>query len=429
MGNITTVETMLLQACEKVCEEYFRNQSVSAFRKRLLCDFRDQGLLPTKKIENWHYTDLKNLLKIFPVNTDESSLIKEECECLVAESIKLSIGSPQPLLSALQEKGIKVFPFSYIEDKDEKSLCLELIDEHDAIGYINGILVQDGYKVVIPDECQLDVPLELQSVQRGEQRHLRYPISFGVNSKATIIERYTSLTNQPSLVSSIADIKVGKGADITWIIVLDQDVEDTHLGQLRVVLEQNALLKVFFINMGQGLSRRELSIDVEGEESRFMLRGINLLKGQTHGDLSMFLRHKVPNTSSTSIVRSIVLEKSTGVFQGAVYVSPESQGTNATMASNTLLFSNEGNFFVKPELEIFADDVQCGHGATVSNINQDHLYYLMTRNIPKNKAYSMLSHAFISEVISDLNDEVLQLSIEKLLSSWMDKNNKLYSTI
>nr|WP_280135953.1 SufD family Fe-S cluster assembly protein [Candidatus Liberibacter solanacearum] len=73
--------------------------------------------------------------------------------------------------------------------------------------------------------------------------------------------------------------------------------------------------------------------------------------------------------------------------------------------------------------------MQCGHGATVSNINQDHLYYLMTRNIPKNKAYSMLSHAFISEVISDLNDEVLQLSIEKLLSSWMDKNNKLYSTI
>ncbi len=93
------------------------------------------------------------------------------------------------------------------------------------------------------------------------------------------------------------------------------------------------------------------------------------------------------------------------------------------MTANTLLFSNEGSFYVKPELEIFADDVQCGHGATISDINPEHLYYLMARGISKNQACSMLSHAFMSEIVEDLNDQVLQFSIEEILSSWLKNNS------
>ncbi|XCE53391.1 Fe-S cluster assembly protein SufD [Candidatus Liberibacter asiaticus] len=422
MGNLTAVETMLLQSCDEACQKYYRNQSVVAFRRRLLCDFRTQGLLPTRKIENWHYTDLKNILKVLPTNKNSIATLQKKYKPLVADSIQLSI-SQQPSSSILKEKNIEVLPFSHIENTDENSYCLEPLSEHDTIGYINGILSNDGYKVVIPDECQLNVPLELQAIQCGGQMHLRYPISFGMNSRTTVVERYTTLTNDNSFVSSIADIKVGEGADITWVIVLDQGIEDTHLGQLRVILEKKSSLKVFVLNIGQGLSRRELSIDVKGEESQFMLLGINLLSGKEHSDLSMFLRHKVPNTCSTSVIRYFVLEKSTGVFQGAVHVSSEAQGSNARMNANTLLFSNEGSFYVKPELEIFADDVQCGHGATISDINPEHLYYLMARGISKNQACSMLSHAFMSEIVEDLNDQVLQFSIEEILSSWLKNNS------
>ncbi|AKK20577.1 Fe-S cluster assembly protein SufD [Candidatus Liberibacter africanus] len=422
MGDLTIGETLLLQACDEACQNPSQKQSIADFRKRLLSDFRAQGLLPTRKIEKWHYTDLKNMMKVFPINTNESSAVKE-FDPLVANSIQLLI-SKIPSSSILREKNIDVFPLCHMESKDESSYCLEPLDEHDAIGYINGILGNDGYQVVIPDECHLEVPIELQVVQSGGQKHFRYPINFGVNSRATIIERYTSSAQNPSLVSSVANIKVGQGADITWIIVLDQGIEDTHLGQLRVILEQKSSFKLFVINIGKGLSRRELSVDIEGEESQFILRGINLLSGKAHSDLSMFLRHKVPNTCSSSVVRNIVLDQSTGVFQGAVHVSPEAQGSDARMTSNTLLFSNEGSFYVKPELEIFADDVQCGHGATISDINHKHLYYLMARGIPKDQAYSMLACAFISEIISDINDEILYCAMEKILSAWM-KNNSI----
>ncbi|MEG8099144.1 Fe-S cluster assembly protein SufD [Candidatus Liberibacter brunswickensis] len=420
MSDLTVAETMLLQACDEACKKSSQEQSVADFKKHLLSDFRDQGLLPTRKIENWHYTDLKNLMKIFPVNENKDSIVKG-CAPLVSNSIQLSL--PKKNFSdILREKKIDFIPFCHINNKNDNSYFLDPLDKHDAIGYINAILCNDGYKFMIPDECQLDVPIELQVLQYGGQTHYRYPINFGINSRATIIERYTSPTQASSLVSSIANIKVGKGADITWIIVLDQGINDTHLGQLRAVLEQGSSLKVFVLNTGKGLSRRELSIDIEGEESKFMLRGVNLLNGKSHSDLSMFLRHKFPNTHSTSVVRNIVLEKSTGVFQGAIHVSPEAQGSNARMASNTLLFSNDASFYVKPELEIFADDVQCGHGATISDINHQHLYYLMARGISKDQAYMMLSYAFISEIIEDIDNEILHCSVKEFLSSWM-KNN------
>ncbi|MBY7649589.1 MAG: Fe-S cluster assembly protein SufD [Candidatus Liberibacter europaeus] len=421
MDNLTKAETILFQACDMACKMGSQNKSIVDFRKHLLCNLRDHGFLPTRKIENWHYTDLKKLLKIFPTDEDKSQSLDEEFECLVAESIKMVLDKQVPCFA--KEKEIQLLPFSNIIGTDEeKSLLLEPLDEHDAIGHINAILAQDGCKVLIPDGCHLNVPLELQSVQCGGQKHLRYSVMCGVESEATIVERYIAPTDSSSLVSSVTDIRVCSGAKIVWIIVQDQRMSDTYLGQMRVVLEQNSSLKIFVLNVGEGLVRRELSVEVEGEGSDFMLRGISLLKGSTHNDLSMFLRHKVPGTSSTSIVRNVVLDNATGVFQGIVRVSPEAQGSDARMSSNTLLLSDKGSFFVKPELEIFADDVQCGHGATISDVNHDHLYYLMARGIPSSKAYIMLFHAFVSEIIKDLDDELLQKSLERYISIWMQSN-------
>ncbi|MBL0849039.1 MAG: Fe-S cluster assembly protein SufD [Candidatus Liberibacter ctenarytainae] len=415
--HLTAAETMLIQACDAACQEQTVNQELTAFKSRLLHDFRAEGLLPTRRIEDWHYTDLKRILKIFPANKEKSSVLEKEYDCLVEGSIKLLIGRKIPC--SAQEKNIRVYDFSH---KEEKSLYLEPLKKHDVIGYINAILVKDGYRIEIPDGCHLDVPLELQSVQSGGQMNLRYSIQCGINSKATIVERYITSQQYPSFVSSIAEIKVCSGAEVVWVIVQEQGAEDTHLGQVRVFLERNASLKIFVIHTSEGLVRREVFVDVEGEESKVMLRGINLLKGTTHHDLSVFLNHKEPNSHSTTSVRNIVLEKSTGVFQAKISVSAKAQGSNANMTSRTLLRSDEGNFFVKPELEIFADDVLCGHGATTSDINQNHLYYLMMRGIPEKKAYLMLSHAFVSEVIADLEDELLQSSLEKIISAWMNKS-------
>jgi Fe-S cluster assembly protein SufD len=117
-----------------------------------------------------------------------------------------------------------------------------------------------------------------------------------------------------------------------------------------------------------------------------------------------------------------VFDRARGVFQGMIRVAPDAQKTDARMACNTLLMSDDAEFSVKPELEIFADDVQCGHGATVTDIDANHLYYLMARGIPANKARAMLVNAFVAEIVEELEDEAIVEALENVISTWLEKH-------
>ncbi|TJV20418.1 MAG: Fe-S cluster assembly protein SufD, partial [Mesorhizobium sp.] len=139
----------------------------------------------------------------------------------------------------------------------------------------------------------------------------------------------------------------------------------THLAQFKAHLGKNAKLTLFVMNAGGKLVRQEIVVRTTGEGADFTLRGINLLAGDTHTDVTMVLDHAVPHTASTEVIRNVVTGRARGVFQGRINVHQYAQKTNAKMACNTLLLSDDGEFSTKPELEIFADDVVCGHGATV----------------------------------------------------------------
>jgi Fe-S cluster assembly protein SufD len=122
------------------------------------------------------------------------------------------------------------------------------------------------------------------------------------------------------------------------------------------------------------------------------------------------------------VFRNVVFDRARGVFQGMIRVAPDAQKTDAKMSCNTLLMSDDAEFAAKPELEIFADDVQCGHGATVADIDGNHLYYLMARGIPKNKARAMLVNAFVAEIVEELEDEALVEALEGIISTWLEKH-------
>ena len=132
----------------------------------------------------------------------------------------------------------------------------------------------------------------------------------------------------------------------------------------------------------------------------------------------MVLDHTVPDTTSTEVVRNVVMGKARGVFQGRINVHRIAQKTDARMACNSLLMSDDADFSAKPELEIFADDVACGHGATVAEIDHDHLFYLMARGIPEKEARRLLVKAFVAEVIEELDDEALVGALEEKLDAW-----------
>jgi Fe-S cluster assembly protein SufD len=253
-------------------------------------------------------------------------------------------------------------------------------------------------------------------VQAGGQTHVRLPVRVGAGAKATIIERQTG--SGAAFVSSVSHLLIGDDAEILYLIVQDQPEGATHLGQFNAELGKNAKLTLFVMNAGGKLVRQEIRVKAAGEGAVFTLRGVNLLAGDTHTDVTMVLDHAVPHTGSTEVIRNVVTGKARGVFQGRINVAQHAQKTDAKMACNTLLLSDDGEFSTKPELEIFADDVVCGHGATVTEIDRNHLFYLMARGIDEKTARGLLVQAFLAEVIEGLDEEAVVDALEARLSDW-----------
>ncbi|WP_416407047.1 Fe-S cluster assembly protein SufD [Agrobacterium rosae] len=389
--------------------------NVVAARDVLFDDLKTGGL-PTRRVEAWHYTDLKTLLRGIP--EDAPAPVIEKRGPLVAGAPIAYVMHGKAIDSEVQ--GFKIE--SYAESLTDGTAAVALVaaSKDDAIGRINGSFVRDGLSVVVPDDSVFVNPLELQAIHGAGQVHSRFPVIFGKGSKATIIERHLSVTAGAAFVSSVSEIEVQDGAEATYVILQQQGAADTHLGQLRIIMGADAKLRLFVINAGGKLVRQELRVDVNGEGSDLSIRGVNLLGGETHTDVTMVLGHNVPNTTSTEVFRNVVFDRAKGIFQGMIRVAPDAQKTDAKMACNTLLMSDDGEFSAKPELEIFADDVQCGHGATVADISDNHLYYLMARGVPRAKARAMLVNAFVDEIIEELEDEQLVEALEDIIASWLE---------
>ena len=416
--TMTAAETALVDAYTAQIGELPGEGAVLSARDSLLASLRKQGL-PTRRVESWHYTDLRALLRAVPAY--DPTAFAQKVDPLVPGSSVLAVLNGKADIKNLPA-GINVR--SYAESLIDGVAAADLVerDQDDAIGRINGSFVRDGFEIEVPEGTELEQPLEFQLVQSAGQSHSRFPVTFGANSKATVIERHLSVNDAASLVTVVSDLILDEGAEITWIILQQQGVSDSHLAQVNFDLGTNAKLRLFIINAGGKLVRQEVHGVTTGEGADFKLRGINLLGGETHTDVTFTLGHDVPNTTSTEVLRNVLFDRAKGVFQGQIRVAPDAQKTDAKMACNTLLLSDDADFSAKPELEIFADDVQCGHGATVIDINPTHLYYMRARGIPENKARAMLVNAFVDEIVEELEDEALIETLETIIAIWLEKH-------
>jgi Fe-S cluster assembly protein SufD len=369
--------------------------------------------LPTRRIETWHYTDLRRLLTTVPAYDDSAR---------ASALAPLVEGSPVlALLNGAVAKpvaieGVTVSPVADKLSDGTYAPALGAQATDDAIGAVNSAFVADGWLLDIAAGTKLEKPIELQNVQAGGQAHARFAVKIGDGVAATIVERQAG--SGDALVSSVDNVVIGDDSEVTWLIVQEQPDSVTHLGQFNAWIGKNAKLTLFVMNAGGKLVRQEVKVAAKGEGGEFTLRGVNLLAGDTHTDVTMVLDHEVPHTSSTEIIRNVVTGKAHGVFQGRINVRQYAQKTDAKMACNTLLLSDEGEFSTKPELEIFADDVVCGHGATVTEIDRDHLFYLMARGIEEKTARGLLVKAFVAEVIEEMEDEAIVEALEQRLVDW-----------
>ncbi|MGB6117628.1 MAG: Fe-S cluster assembly protein SufD [Mesorhizobium sp.] len=370
--------------------------------------------LPTRHVEAWHYTDLRRLLAKVP---DAASVdVAKAAAPLLSGSAVLSVlnGATNGSGPAIEGATITLMADKLRDGSIAPALGVTGAD--DAVGALNVAFAGDGYFVDIADGAELSAPIELQNVQAGGQTHVRSAVRAGAGSKATIVQRETG--SGDALVTSVTNLTVGEGAEVMWIIVQDQPDSASHLGQFNASIGKNARLTLFVMNEGGRLVRQEIRVRADGEGADFQLRGVNLMSGDSHTDVTMVLDHAVPHTGSRERVRNVVLGRAHGVFQGRINVHQPAQKTDAKMSCNTLLLSDDAEFDTKPELEIFADDVVCGHGATVTEIDKNHLFYLMARGVDEKSARGLLVKAFVAEIIEDLEVEPVVEALEARLETW-----------
>ncbi len=417
---------MPITAAEQALVDSFVSQSgglpgddaTMAIRNDFIEEIKHAGL-PTRRVETWHYTDLRNLLKSIPVRDGNEGAAPVVSLLASADVISVVDGH---VLECVKTADIGFSP--YRENLADGSAAKRMIarGSDDLIGQINGAFVADGANIALADGAKRDVPIEIQVSHGGGQCHTRFPVSIGTGASGLFIERHIATSDRGAFVSSITDLHVGEGADVVWVISQEQGLADTHFGQMNIVLEANAKLTLFVANSGGKLVRQEIHIAACGENSELALRGVNLLGGDSHTDVTMTLDHTVPNCSSEQIFRNVVFDRANGVFQGQIKVSRIAQKTDAKMACNTLLLSDDGNFSSKPELEIFADDVQCGHGATVTDIDDNHLFYLKARGIGEKRARGLLIKAFTAEIVEELDNDALIEALENRFEKWLDNH-------
>lgn len=415
----TAAEGALIEAYSNQLGTLPGDGGVTLARDRLFNDLR-RGGLPTRRVESWHYTDLKTLLRTVPAV--EPAAVAKAVDGLVPSVYRLVVSQGRTEAPSGLPEGLSVVRLGDALTAGEHVASLAARGSDDAIGRINGSFVADGYALSVAADAAIETPVELQVIHAGGQIHSRFPVEFNAGSRATVIERHLNATDKPAFVTSVSDLKLGEGAEITWIILQTQGADDTHLSQVKAVLGKDSKLRVFIVNAGGKLVREEVHVATAGEGSDFMLRAVNLLGAETHTDITMTLGHNVPHTTSTEIIRNVVFDRARGVFQGMIRVAPDAQKTDARMACNTLLMSDDAEFSVKPELEIFADDVQCAHGATVSDIQKNHLYYLMSRGISEKTARALLVNGFVAEIVEELEDEALVSALETIISDWLEQH-------
>jgi len=237
------------------------------------------------------------------------------------------------------------------------------------------------------------------------------------NSELFIIERNEG--QGAYWKNAATSIKIGDNARLIHIRIQEDSAESINTNMVEITLGRDAHYDSFTLNLGGKLTRHEIRAVLSGPGAEIHLNGLNLLKGKQHGDTTILVEHAAPNCQSNQFYRSILDDESRGVFQGKVHVHKIAQKTDGYQLSNTILLSPKAEMDTKPELEIYADDVKCSHGATTGQLDQEPLFYMQSRGIDEKSAKALLIQAFVAEVFDNIQDESLKISLERRVEAWL----------
>ena len=363
--------------------------------------------LPTRRVESYHYTDLKTLLKAVPP-------LAQAANEASAPALRVP-GAYRLMIANGVVQSATTAPAGVIVGKAEGGV---LSTRDDVLVHLNGALAKESLTMTL--ENSVDPVIQIDRRAEGEAAHVADSLKIFVadNASAVILETFSG-SDAAHVGNHATYLAVGKNAVVTHITVDLSAKATTHFATNEYQLAKGAKLRTLTIHAGAALSRSQVFARFAGEGAHADFTGLNLVEDGQHNDITIDIRHGVANTTSQEMYKQIARGRSKAVFQGKIVVDRDAQKVDAKMMMQGLMLSDEAEILSKPELEIYADDVVCGHGSTCGELDEDSMFYLMSRGIPKAEAETMLVRGFIEEVLDPIEDEELNEALTGIVDGWL----------
>ncbi len=424
----TEAEKALAAAYETARGKLPGKGAVATLREDAFQQFEKQGL-PHRRVEEWKYTDLRALMReAYPLAAPPDAAAKArakgagdifsgvDCRRLVFVD-----GAFAPELSDLKpEPGLTVGSMAEALAKGDALVAQHVgktFATDDAAVALNTALMGDGAVIRIAKDAEIKRPIHLVFAAGSDKPSsvfIRSLIVVEQGAKAVIIEDHDSGNAQ---VNAALDLAVGDQAQVDYFELTR--ARGLHVASLLASVGAEAKVNTFAFTSDANIVRNQNFIRFAGEGTKAAIRGVSLLRGKQHADATLLIEHAAGHCQSREQFKSVLDEQAHGVFQGKIVVKQHAQKTDAKMMTRALLLSDEAEADNKPELEIFADDVVCGHGATTSAPSEELKFYLMSRGIPEKEAEVLLVQAFIAEVIEEIAHEGIREALMFAALRWL----------
>lgn len=381
--------------------------------------FRRTGL-PGRRVEAWKYTDLRPIaLAAFqePVGPDA------DCAALLARAPR--IDAPRLVFVDGRFRADLSGPPAgfFARFSDHPAFGDAAHHEHEPLAALNAMLAEDGALLRLPAGSDGGlihlISLATDTAGGPADFHPRHIMSMASGAKLTLLE--TSLGDGAYLHNPVTEIDIAAGATLTHIRLQDESLAAFHLSTLYVRVAGEGTYDSVVLNLGARTARTEIHADLAGPAAAVHLSAAQMLAGTQHADITTVVRHDAPRGTSRQTVKNVLADRSRGVFQGRIEVARAAQKTDGYQMNRALLLSPDAEIDTKPELEIFADDVKCSHGATVGELDAEQLFYLRSRGIPDAEARSILIRAFLAEALEPVAHEAVRAALEHAIGGWWER--------
>ncbi len=403
-----------------------------------LKDFRKQGLthftqlgIPTIRDEEWKYTNISPIVqRTYELTFEDGQLLNTEpleryCDPkefnlvfvngIFSQKLSQLKSLPQGVhISTLQEAIVSHDP------ELEKLLKKYDAKSESAFVALNRALTQDGAYIKIADKVIVNKLIHIIHITNTSDKEIfsspHTLITLGKSSEAKVLESHLAFSNEMIyFVNALTDIFLGENATLWYCKAQSESLKAFHIGATRIWEERNSNFNGFSLDLGGRIARNNLDVALSGEGGNAILDGLYCVHGGQLVDNHTCVDHREPNATSNQLYKGILNGASRAVFNGKIIVRPIAQKTNSYQLNKNILLGKECLVDTKPQLEIFADDVKCTHGATIGQLNEDEIFYLRTRAIPKRTAIKMLSRGFVDDVLQRIPDESVVRKLNQLL--------------